>query len=138
MELHAVKCFYTDREGMVELEDDVLSIVRQVRDLYGGRVKVTWEPTTDHYVFIENGEDGTERLIFTTTDLDGRALDRLIASDSRARGYEDAYDKMERDQDQDQARMDDADMEPVREAGEMLHWVFNRESRIFVPRGENA
>ena len=138
MELRAVKCFYTQRDGLVELEDDVLSIVRQVKDLYGDRIKITWEPTTEHYVFIENGEDGTEKLIFTTPELDGRALDRLIASDSRARGYEDAYDKMERDQDQAQAAIDRADLDKVADAGEMLHWVFNRESRIFVPRGENA
>jgi hypothetical protein len=138
MELRAVKSFYTQRDGLVELEDDVLSIVRQVRDLYGDRIKITWEPTTQHYVFIENGEDGTERLIFTTTELDGRALDRLIASDSRARGYEDAYDKMERDQDQTQAQWDKGKMEEIADAGERLHWVFNRESRIFVPRGENA
>jgi len=138
MELHAVKCFYTDREGMVELEDDVLSIVRQVRELYGDRVKVHWEPTTEQYVFVENGGDGTEKLIFTTPDLDGRALDRLIASDSRARGYEDAYDKLERAQDQAQAERDKQHLEGVREAGEMLHWVLNKESRIFVPRGENA
>jgi hypothetical protein len=138
MELHAVKCFYTQREGLVELEDDVLSIVRQVRDLYGNRVKVNWEPTTGHYVFVESSEDGTDRLIFTTPELDGRALDRLIASDSRARGYEDAYDKAERDQDQVQAAIDKDHMQQVTDVGEQLHWVFHSGGRIFVPRSVDA
>jgi hypothetical protein len=123
---------------MVELDDDVLSIVRQVRDLYGDRIKITWEPTTGHYVFIENAEDGTEKLIFTTPELDGRALDRLIASDSRTRGYKDAYDEAERDQDRTQAAWDREKMEQVADAGEMLHWVLNSESRIFVPRSTDA
>jgi hypothetical protein len=135
MELRAVKCFYDNRQGLVELEDDVLSIVRQVRDLYGDRIKITWEPTTEQYVLIENSEDGNERLIFTTPELDGRVLDRLIASDSRARGYKDAYDEAERDQDRAQAAEDEASMEKVRDAGEALHWVLNSGSRIFVPRG---
>ena len=138
MELHAVKCFYTQRDGLVELEDDVLSIVRQVRDLYDNRVKVNWEPTTGHYIFVESSEDGTDRLIFTTPELDGRALDRLIASDSRARGYEDAYDKMERDQDQAQEAIDKDHMQQVADVGEQLHWVFHSGGRIFVPRSVDA
>lgn len=123
MELHAIKAFYDERHGLVELEDDVLSIVRQTREHFGNRVKITWEPTTEHYVFIENCEDGTERLIFTTDVLDARSLLRLIASDSHGRGYEDAYDKKEREQDQAQAELDAQNMEGIRDAGERLAWA---------------
>jgi hypothetical protein len=123
MELHAMKVFYSDREGLVELEDDVLSIVRQCREKYGDRIKICLEPTTGEYVFSERCEDGTERLIFTTPELDGRALERLIASDSQLRGYEDAYDLLERRQDQAQAEMQGERLEQIAEAGERLAWA---------------
>lgn len=123
MELHALKVFYDDRLGLVELEDDVLSIVRQVREAYGSRVKVSLEPTTGHYVFSEDCEDGTERLIFTCEDLDGRALERLRAADGHARGYEDAYDRAEREQDELQAAADEERLTKVRDAGERLAWA---------------
>jgi len=122
MELRAIKSFYTSREGMVTLDDDVLSIVRQVRELYGDKVKICWEPTTEHYVFIENSADGAERLIFTTPELDGRAFERLLASDSHARNYEDPYDASEREQDELHARRDEPYLDQIRGAGEELAW----------------
>lgn len=122
MELRAIKSYYSAREGLVTLEDDVLSIVRQVRELYGEKVKIHWEPTTEHYVFTENSEDGTERLIFTTPELDGRALTRLLASDSHTRDYEDPYDAAEREQDELQDRRDELQMDRILSAGEELAW----------------
>ena len=53
MELRAIKAFYDAREGLVTLDDDVLSIVQQVRELYGDKIRVCWEPTTEHYVLSE-------------------------------------------------------------------------------------
>ena len=118
-----LKVFYDQREGLVELEDDVLSIVRQTREHFGDRVKICLEPTTGEYVFSENCADGTERLIFTTPELDGRALERLIASDSHMRGYEDAYDHLEAEQDRAQRELDEERLEKIAEAGERLAWA---------------
>ena len=123
MELHAVKMFYDRREGLVELEDDVLSIVSQVREAFGDKVKICLEPTTGHYVFSENSADGTERLIFTTEVLDGRCLTRLIAADSNARGYKDAYELMEKEQDDYRAARDEEKLDRIREAAEGLAWA---------------
>jgi hypothetical protein len=123
MELHAVKAFYDSREGLVELDDDVLSIVRQVREAYGDRVKVNWEPTTEHYVFVEACTDGTQRLIFTTPTLDARALTRLLDSDSQLRGYIDAYDKLEGEQDRAQQETETRNLDRIREAAEGLAWA---------------
>jgi hypothetical protein len=120
MELHAVKTFYTDQDGLVTLEDDVLSIVRQVREQYGNRVNIRLEPTTGQYVFSENCADGTERLIFASEHLDQRDLDRLMQADSTLRGYEDTYEKAEREQDEDQAQMEKEMLEELREQGERL------------------
>jgi len=120
MELKAVKMFYDARLGLVELEDDVLSIVSQVRELYGNKVKICLEPTTGHYVFSENSADGTERLIFTTPTLDARCLTRLVAADSTARGYTDAYELMEREQDEFRAREQEQMRETIRDEAERL------------------
>jgi hypothetical protein len=95
VELRAVRTFYSDRDGLVTLEDDVLSIVRQVKELYGDTVKISLEPTTGHYVFSEMCADGVERLIFTTPELDPRALDRLREADAQTRGAVDQYDLQE-------------------------------------------
>src|SRR6266516_2698587 len=122
MELHAVKTFYTARDGLVSLEDDVLSVVRQVRELYGDRIKVCMEQTTGEYVFSENCADGTERLIFTTTELDGRALLRLQQADSQSRGYEDAYDRQEHEQDEEFERRQKESLEKLAPAAEELAW----------------
>lgn len=141
MELHAIKTFYSRREGLVELEDDVLSIVRQVREAHGNRVKICWEPTTGMYVFSENCEDGTERLIFMVEELDGRALERLAQADSLSRGYDDAYDRLEREQDEAFARADEEKAERLREEGERLAHALKQDGigphplQVAVPRG---
>jgi hypothetical protein len=129
MELYAMKSWYDNREGLVELEDDVLSIVRQVRELYGHRIKICLEPTTGQYVFSENCEDGTERLIFVTGELDARALDRLLRADSQLRGYTDAYDEAEREHDRNLEERDAASLERIRDAGERLAWALEEDGR---------
>src|SRR5262245_56363729 len=97
--LHAIRSFYTRRHGLGTLDDDVLSIVRQVQERYGSEVTVEIDPETGEYLFIEHCGDGTDRLIFATTSLDPLALDRLLRADSQLRGYEDPYNAAECEQD---------------------------------------
>ena len=123
MELHAIPTFYTARHGMVTLEDDVLSIVRQVKQVYGDRVVIELDDHTGVYHFIEHCEDGTDRLIFTTDHLDNRDLERLMRADSTGRLYEDPYDAAEREQDELQAAIDESKMDGVRDAAERLAWA---------------
>ena len=141
MEIPAIKAFYSHREGLVELDDDVLSIVRQIRELYGQRVRVAWEPTTGMFVFSEICEDETERLIFVTQSLDGRALRRLLQADGHRSGYEDAYDRQEREQDEAFAAREEAERERLRDQGERLAHALKKDFigpyplQIAVPRG---
>lgn len=120
MELYAMKSFYDNRLGLVTLEDDVLSIVSQVRELYDRRVTVELDPDRGVYHFIEHCEDGTDRLIFTVDELDGRALLRLQVADSQRTGFEDPYDAAERAQDKAQADQEAVGREKVAEQGERL------------------
>lgn len=130
MELHAIKAYYTFHEGMVELDDDVLSIVRQTRELFGDRVKICWEPTSEHFVFSEMCEDGTERLIFVCEELDPRALGRLIRADGHARGHKDPYDAAEREQDDYRRESEERDLDRVRAGGEMLAHALKKDGVV--------
>jgi hypothetical protein len=120
MELHAVRVFYCQEAGgLVELEDDVLSIVRQVKDLYGDTIRIHMDPVDGSYVFVEHCADGTERLVFATNELDARAVERLQRSDSTRRGYIDPYDQAEREQDAYLA-VSDRDKDVLNDVGERL------------------
>ena len=140
--LYAMRSFYAAREGLVTLDDDVLSIVAQVKEEYDGRITIEVDPDTHEYFFIEHCEDGTDRLIFATSVLDPRALDRLHRADSQGRAYEDPYDAAEREQDERQRLLDEAKREQVREHGENLAWALKRDGvmprlpqQVFIPEG---
>ncbi len=144
--LRAIRSFYSaERGALVTLDDDVLSIVSQVRDLYGNAVSVQLDPDTGWYHFIAHEEDGTERLIFSVEELDPRALERLKQADAHSRGFQDSFDAAEREQDEAQARIDRAYAEKVSEAGEELIFHLQRDGRapflskqVFIPRGVDA
>jgi hypothetical protein len=127
--LYAVKTWYDAREGILTLDDDVLGIVRQVRSLYGDRVAVNTDPDRGGYYFTEFTDDGTEKLIFWTEQLDARALERLQQADGQWRFHEDPYLQAERDQDKLQADIDRDAQERIRDVGEHLAHALKREGR---------
>lgn len=121
MELYAhLKSYYSNRHGgLVTLEDDVQSIVRQVKEMYGEGVTVEMDDTTGWFHFVGH-ENGTDYLIFSTEELDGRALQRLIRSDKTLRGFQDPYAAVEREQDEAQMLIEARSRERIYEAGERL------------------
>jgi hypothetical protein len=143
--LRAVKAYYdSSRGGFVTLEDDVLSIVRQVRDLYGDSITIELDPTTSWFHFVGH-ENGTDYLIFSTDCLDARALDRLLGSDSQRRYHQDPYDAAEREQDELNDAKDEISRGKIVEAGEMLAYYMKKEGRapllpatVAIPRSLNA
>ena len=143
--LHAVRSYYSSaRSGFVTLDDDVLSIVRQVRDRFGESITIEVDPETEWFHFIGH-ENGTDYLIFSTDILDGRALDRILMSDSQGRAYQDPYLANEREQDALNAAKDAASRGKIVEAGEMLAYYMKREGRaerlpshIYVPKDVHA
>lgn len=130
MELQPLKAWYDNRQGVIELEDDVLSIVRQVREQYGTRITIELLPDSpEPYAFVEHCEDGTDRLIFTCTMLDGRALERLLRSDSHSRMYVDPYDESEQAHDRLQDQKDEASKEKLAPVAEEIAYALKREGR---------
>ena len=126
--LHAVKLYYdADLGQLVELDDDVLGIVRQVRELFGDKVAINLDPLSGWYHLTEHCEDGTERLIFSTDELDGRTLERLQRADSQGRHYVDPYLAIEHEQDEAQAEIDAQYREQLNEHGEHLLWAMKND-----------
>ena len=125
-----MKAWYDSREGVIELDDDVLSIVRQVREMYGQKISIELIPDApEPYAFVEHGEDGVDRLVFTCNELDGRALERLLRSDSHSRLYVDPYDESEKAHDALQDAKDERSKEQLREVAEEMAYSLKREGR---------
>jgi hypothetical protein len=59
-------------------------------------------------------------LIFSTDELDGRALERLQKADVQSRGYVDSYDEAEREQDELDKQKDEMTWERLSEPVERL------------------
>ena len=130
MEMLPMKAWYNHEYGVVELEDDVLSIVRQVRELYDRRITIELLPDAEEpYAFVEHCEDGVDRLIFTCTTLDPRALERLQRSDSHGRAYVDPYDEAEKAHDLLQHQKDEHSKEQLREVAEEMAYALKRDGR---------
>lgn len=143
--LYAIRSFYDNRLGLITLDDDVLGIVQQVRELYDGKVVIELDESTGVYHFVELCEDATERLIFSTTELDPRALERLQKADGQWRYHEDPYDAAEREQDEAKAAIDRRHGERIMETGEMLAHALQRDGRaprlpkaVAIPRDVDA
>src|SRR5215472_9160916 len=142
MRLHAIKSWY-EGQGLITLEDDVLSIVRQVRELYEEKVTIELDPDTGWYHFVGH-ENGTDYLIFSTDCLDPRALDRLRRSDCQWIGYQDPYEAAEREQDELQLAIDTRLRERVSEEGERLIHALKKDgvvphlpTTVSIPREVN-
>jgi hypothetical protein len=142
LQLHSIRSFYTARDGLVTVDDDVLSIVSQVREDYGDRITIELDPQTGEFLFIEHCEDGTDRLIFATSSLDPLALDRLRRADSQSRAYEDPYEAAEREQDAIQVAQQHATREKLLEQGERLAHGLKKDGvmprlplKVYIPNG---
>jgi len=130
MEMLPMKAWYNHEHGVIELEDDVLSIVRQVRELYGRRITIELLPgNSEPYAFVEHSEDGVDRLIFTVEELDPRALERLLRSDSHSRAYVDPYEAQEAEHDRLQEAKDEHSREQLAEVAEEMAYALQREGR---------
>jgi hypothetical protein len=144
--LYAMRTFYSPDAGrLVTLENDVLSVVSQVRELTDGRVSVQLDPETGWYHLIEHCEDTTDRLVFSVEALDGRVIRRLQRADSQSNLHEDPYDAVEREQDELHARREEQARDRIREAGERLQVALRKAGEmprmphpVAIPKDVNA
>jgi hypothetical protein len=132
MELHAVKTWYDQRYGVVAVEDDVLSVVRQVREI-DPRIHIYHNEQTGQFDLVEHCLDGIERLIFSVAELDPRVISRLREGDSWRDGNpdhvvpdeDDFLTKVEADQEKLQKEIEEGHMDKISDAGERLAWALD-------------
>lgn len=92
MEVHAVKTWFDTRHGVVEVTDDVLGVIQQVKAI-DPRLKVYYNKQTGGYDLVEACLDRTERLVFSVAALDQRVVDRLHQADHWGTNHPDYRDK---------------------------------------------
>jgi len=132
MELHAIKTWYDQRMGVVVVQDDVLGIVHQIREI-DPRIHVFYNEQSSQFDLVEHCLDGVQRLIFSVPELDARVISRLREGDSwlgETPQYvvpdeDDFLAKVEADQEKIQADQDEESMEKIRDAGERLAWALD-------------
>lgn len=80
MEIHSIRSWFDQRNGVVAVEDDVQNIVRGIKEI-SDRLHVFYNPQTGGFDIVESCLDGTDRLVFSVAELDNRVLDRLRLAD---------------------------------------------------------
>lgn len=149
MEVHGLPA-YVERGRMVQVEDDVQNVIRDIRELAGDRVSVYWNWQTNRFDLVEHCLDHTDRLIFSVAELDQRVVQRLREADhwhgrdtpDHVLGDgEDFVAQVDRENDARQAAIDAEAMEKIQDAGERLAWALDicvdqnsKGGQILVPR----
>ena len=119
---------------MVGIEGDLLDIVAQIKD-FSPDLSVRWSTAGEYFAVYER-VNGKDELVFTTTELDQRVVERLrlIASSS----YDYVKDITQIDKNRD-AEIDHKHHEEVGERGEVLAHALRKDlqakNRIIVPYG---
>jgi hypothetical protein len=131
VELHAVPSWFDSQKGtVVELEDDVQNVVRQVKEI-DPRLHVFYNEQTDGFDIVEHCLDGAQRLVFSVRELDARVISRLHEGDTWLGGNpdhvlpdnEDFLTRMEREQEEVFDAQQATALEKVADAGERLAWA---------------
>lgn len=134
MELHAIKSWYDQHHGLVELTDDVLGVVKQVKALGEGRLSVFYNAQSDGYDIVERCLDHTDRLVFSVKELDARVVERLHLADhwgastpdrSDLKSGHDFADEIEELNEAMMSLKDEASRDKLGDAGERLAWAFD-------------
>lgn len=134
MELHAVKSWYDLKRGrVIEVHDDVLNVVRDLRDI-SSRLHVFHNEQTDGFDVVESCLDGTDRLVCSAAVLDQRLVNRVREADhwhGRDRpehirnDNEDFAAQIDRDNEALEAEKNEAFRDKIRAVGEELHWALD-------------
>jgi tRNA nucleotidyltransferase/poly(A) polymerase len=151
VEIHAVNTWYDKKLGVVQVEDDVANVVRDIREI-DPRIHVYWNEQGGEFDLVETCLDGTERLIFSVNSLDARVVTRLKQADQwhgredpahLLSANEDFLTQIDADEAAETAKKKAANREKIHEVGEMLAWAGEQDRRgvgaqILVPKDPDA
>jgi len=126
----------TGRDGRrVCIDEDVFDVARRLAQI-DPSLSLHWNERGEYFVVVETGEDGRERLVTTTTELDGRLIEHVERLAHPSYDFVGEMDRMDA-----QARRD-ADHrfhEQTGEVAERLAYAVRKDlqakNRIFLPEG---
>lgn len=134
MELYALKTWYDRHHGIVEVEEDVLNIVQQIKAI-DSRIHVFYNEQTEKYDLVEHCLDGVQRLVFSVRELDARVIRRLHEADHWGGNAtpdryirpdeEDFASIMDRDNKQLERELEERTRDRLGDAGERLAWALD-------------
>ena len=120
---------------LVAIEDDVLDVARRLKEIHPS-LHVYFNEVGGYFVIYEMCEDGTERLVTTVKELDGKLIKYFEMLNSESW---DAVAEMERMDETAERNRKAAFAERVGEIGERLHHALRKDyevkDRITLPRG---
>lgn len=120
---------------LVAIEDDVLDVARRLKEIHPS-LHVYFNEVGGYFVIYEMCEDGTERLVTTVKELDGKLIKYFEMLNSESW---DAVAEMEKMDDQAEKNKKTAFAEKVGEIGERLHHALRKDfefkDRVFLPKG---
>jgi hypothetical protein len=122
---------WVDRHQVVEVEDHVTEVVRDIRR-YSDRIDIYWNEEGQEFDLVERCLDGNQRLIFSVPELDGRVLDRLHRADHWYGNEvpthilpddEDFVSEMDAKNEQEERESMAGAMDKIKGVGEELAWA---------------
>jgi hypothetical protein len=120
---------------MVAIDQDLLEIIRQVKEL-DPNLSIRWSVEGEYFGVYERNKMGKDELVFTTTELDQRVVERLRFISSKHYSYVEEIDKLDREFERDK---DHKFAEEVGERGEHLAHALRKDlqakNKIILPRG---
>lgn len=133
VKVHGIPTWFDRHEGAVVVDDDVQNVVRGIKEI-SDRLSVFYNPQSGGFDIVESCLDGTDRLVFSVSELDQRVIHRLrhadhwYGEDQPNRILDDSEDfvaRIDEYNDKRQADLDEQGMDKIRDAGERLVWALD-------------
>lgn len=137
MELHAVRTWFDKNHGMVSVDDHVTNVIRDIREISDGRVRVYYNTQSGGYDLVETCDDHTDRLVFSTDALDQRCVERLRAADHWLGGNsehqvpdeEDFVSRLDAENEEIRKNLEQENWGRVGDAAERIAWAMEFDGR---------
>jgi hypothetical protein len=118
------------RDGhFVTIDEDVLDIAKQLREIDPCLV-LAWNERGGYFVIKERLENGDEKLVLTSTELDQRLVKRIEKLKSEDYNFVAELDRVAAEK---QKKLDQRFHERVGDAGERLFSALHLRPKIVVP-----
>lgn len=117
-----------NRNCLVTIEDDVLSVKKQILDRWPDFIgDVYWDKDRMVWIITQIEVDGTESLLFESQTLDQRVIGRIEAADRWSRDNPDILDEIDKLNDQREKEIDAKTNEQLVEVADRLRHAWKKD-----------